>query len=840
MATTTEIPFASKLRIGTLSGDLLRSVYATTLVLLGMATGAGAVAAQSGALIGTVRAAATGDPLAEVTVTVEGAGIVSVTDRHGWYRLTGLPAGTLTVQFSLLGYAALRERVRLEVDASRTLDVALAVRAVQLRPVTVIVDRTRLVGAGSRIRELPGSAHVLDRAQVEDPRHLYDDVHGMLKQIPGVNVQEEEGYGLRPNIGLRGTGVERSSKITLMEDGVLIAPAPYAAPAAYYFPVAGRMEGIEVRKGSSQIKYGPLTVGGAINFVSSSIPDELTLSGEAEAGGDDTRKLHARVGDAYENFGWMAEAYQLRTSGFKELDGGGETGFDIEDYLVKLRLNVDPTARVYQELELKLGYTDGRSNETYLGLTEDDFQRNPLRRYAASQRDVMDTEHHQVLARHFIQATRWLDITTTAYRNDFARNWYKVESVDGTSISDVLRQPGGFPDELAVLRGGNSDPGALRLRANNREYYAQGVQAQVGLRFGERVRNELEVGLRYHRDEEDRFQHEDAYQMMSGSMVLTAPGAPGSQTNRVGEARAWAVFVQHTVSAGRLTVTPGVRYEHIDFTRTDYATDDPDRTAATVVRENGVTAWIPGIGASYALGPVVSVFGGVHRGFGPPGPGAAPETEPERSVNYELGARGRLSAVDAQVVGFFSDYQNILGRATLATGETGTGELFNGGAVRVVGAEVALSAEPRASRGGAYRLPLRLSYTFTRATFETSFESDFEPWGEVEAGDRLPYLPEHQLFASAGLEHPRWGASLSATYTGQMRTVAGRGEPAQADATDRALVLGLGAQLTIATRSSVFAAVQNLADERYVVARRPAGARPGLPRTFLAGVRLNR
>src|SRR5690606_32293699 len=131
---------------------------------------------------------------------------------------------------------------------------------------------TRMVGDPLNLSAIPGSAHFLGPQDLEGRKLAFDNVHEVLRRIPGVNVQEEDGYGLRPNIGLRGTGVERSSKITLMEDGILIAPAPYAAPAAYYFPVAGRMEAVEVRKGSSQIRYGPRTIGGAINLVSASIP----------------------------------------------------------------------------------------------------------------------------------------------------------------------------------------------------------------------------------------------------------------------------------------------------------------------------------------------------------------------------------------------------------------------------------------------------------------------------------------------------------------------------------------------------------------------------------------
>jgi Fe(3+) dicitrate transport protein len=207
-------------------------------------------------------------------------------------------------------------------------------------------------------------------------------------------------------------------------------------------------------------------------------------------------------------------------------------------------------------------------------------------------------------------------------------------------------------------------------------------------------------------------------------------------------------------------------------------------------------------------------------------------------VNYEMGARFRRGGLHLQGVGFFSDYGNILGRATLATGESGTGDLFNGGDVGVLGVE--LSGEWDPFRGRAIGLPLRIAYTYTHAEFKTGFESDFEPWGTVEPGDRLPYLPEHQLFAEVGARGPRWSASVSAAHNSAMRTVAGQGPIPDGQGTDSFLTLSLSGDYRVTQWSSIFVAVQNLTDERYVVARRPAGARPGLPRTILAGVKLSR
>ncbi len=210
-----------------------------------------------------------------------------------------------------------------------------------------------IIGTPEELPRVVGSAHTVDAETLE--REEYDDIHRVLRSVPGVYVRGEDGYGLRPNIGLRGADPNRSAKVTLMEDGVLFGPAPYAAPAAYYFPMTTRLVGVEVFKGPAAVRFGPNTVGGAINLQTREIPRELETGIDVAAGLWGYGKLHGYAGKSWKRFGVLAEGARVRTSGFKDLDGGGDTGFRKNEFMLKGRLHGDPGARVYQQFDVKFG-----------------------------------------------------------------------------------------------------------------------------------------------------------------------------------------------------------------------------------------------------------------------------------------------------------------------------------------------------------------------------------------------------------------------------------------------------------------------------------------------------
>ena len=726
----------------------------------------------------------------------------------------------------------------------RTLGSAILVSALILPAAAIAaedgadaaIDTITIFGRQADVADVPGSAHRIDSEELE----IFNtaDIMRALRIVPGVYVQEEEGFGLRPNIGIRGSGLDRSARIALLEDGILIAPAPYSAPSAYYFPTQRRMNALEVLKGPASVAIGPRTTGGAINMISTPIPDAMGVMADVRVGEHGTSDAHLNVGNRGERVSWLLETVQAGSDGFKSIEGpvGGETGYDLEDYVAKLQIDSDPGSSVYQSLRVKLGYTEQDSDETYLGLTDEDFSATPYNRYAASANDHFQSEHEQYQATYVIDPGNSWRAQVTAYRNDFWRNWYKLQSVGGEGISGVLDDPATFAAELGYMKGETSPDDAVQIRANNRNYYSQGVQAslQWDTGFGD-TDIALTTGFRIHEDEEDRFQHQDGYRMDDGTLVLTTAAAPGSQTNRVSQADVRAVFVDAEIRAGNWILTPGLRFEDIDMTRLDYSTDDPSRSQGpSSVRENSTQVLIPGLGALYRVSEEWRLLAGLHKGFNPPAPGSS--ASEEDSLNFEAGARYDSGDLSFEGIYFLNDYDNLVGTVTESTGGGGgeIGDQFDGGEVKVSGLELS----------GAYNwqlntidMPFELRYTWTaEAEFQNAFESDFDPWGDVQIGDELPYIPEHQLRASAGIEASKWRVNLAASYIGKLRTHAGQGAFVPEETVDSHVVWDMVAAWQFTPQLSTYVKVDNLFDETYVAARRPAGVRPGLPRTAYLGL----
>ena len=702
----------------------------------------------------------------------------------------------------------------------------------------IVVSSQQILGSKFKARNRTGSAYYISPEEIR--RLGYTDINRMLKAVPGVNMYEEDGFGLRPNISLRGTKAERSERISIMEDGVLAAPAPYSAPAAYYFPNVARMEAIEVLKGSSQVQYGPFTTGGAINLVSTPIPNSFSGKANISYGSKNTFKSHTSVGSSWKHFGYMVEYLRYQSDGFKKYEDHAAKGFKRNDIIAKIRVKTDHVKGVNHALELKFGYADENSDETYVGLSADDFKKTPFLRYAGSQMDKLKTDHRQWIATYLLTFSNKLKITTNAYYNYFHRNWYKLNDVragitskEKRSIADVLVDPETNIRYFDILTGKTDrEEEALLVRANNRTYRSRGIQTRAEYRFNlNEFFFDLEFGLRYHADEEDRFQWDDSYSMKNKKMVLFMEGIHGTNANRVTSANALAGYLLAKLRYDAWTVTAGLRYEDVDLLKKDYTKEDLARSGKVRIETpNHARVLIPGVGLHYQLMPAASVFFGIHKGFAPPS--AELYQKPESSVNMELGTRVAIGNFRAELIGFYNNYSNMLGSDLAASGGAGTLEQFNVGEARVKGAEFLVQYQPLPKNCNV-RLPLQVSYTYTDTEIRNSFES--HSWGNVVRGDEIPYIFKHALNMQLGIECKWFYANIGTRYNSDMRTSPGQGTIAEREKVPANLIFDASLNVFVNKYLTVRLNAINLTNRVYLTSRHPAGLRAGHPFGIYAG-----
>ena len=653
------------------------------------------------------------------------------------------------------------------------------------------------------------------------------DGNTLLQSQPGVYTQQEDGWGLRLNIGIRGTGVERSSRITLMEDGILTAPAAYSAPAAYYSPVLWKYEQIEILKGGAALITGPQSTGGAINFVTATPLEKDYHQIRTTAGAFGRLMANARgqvtLNDRSQLFYGLG---RNGADGFNNIDGQRYGGFGLNDGYFKWIQHLDDND--IHHLEVFVAGTTERSNQTYLGQSLEDALTNPNGRYIASALDNMAMERSMARLGYTINLKKgWL--RADLYRQFVHRNWYKLDKVsDGSSsvgLSSILANPQDYLGFYEALRGKHTDPYTATLKANNRYYLSQGLQlrGQLTQRAGD-VIFKHEAGSRFHYDHADRFQQRDTYTLSEKTPVFLEEGAAGSAGNRLDAARAVSAYARTTASWNSWSLQLGLRGEHIESFRTDWGSTDPERDGFDLSeRSNRTQTLLPGMSISKELGNW-SLFTGIHQGMTPAG--SKDGVLPELSLNTEFGIQNRKQPIALTV--FHSEYARLLGSDAASSGGSGTGELFNGGAAQISGIEAQWA-------GQFGKWNLQTSATYTRAVFTESFSSEFDGWGNVKEGDILPYLPAVQANAQVLYESGKWNTGL------QLQALGARKSASELDEYDlpAAMVANYSINYKFSKVCTLQAGIQNITNTRHIVAARPAGYRTFTPRMWTLGLALD-
>ena len=772
----------------------------------------GRVTDQTGAAVGnaTVRARQLGTSFERLAPT----------DDNGSYRLDDLLPGDYQISARGEGFSLAAQTITL--SAERQLDFTL--RPGQLAA-DVSVISTQFAATLEEQARIPGSIEIIDERTLEISRPF--NFNEALRKAPGVYTRDEEGFGLRPSIGIRGLDPNRSAKVLLLEDGVPLGHAPYGDTDAYYHPPIERYNSIEVLKGSSQIAHGPNTLSGAINYLTRNPPDgadkfngSLTLLGGNRNYFNGYGSVGASFGKGAGSTGVLFDFLRKQGQGARE-----NMRFGLNDVLVKTvtKLNAEGT----QTLGFKFNYYGENSNVPYSGLTLAEFIANP--RANPFRNDFFYGDRFGGSALYTNAINSHAVFTATLYGSNFKRDWWRQSSNS---------------DQRPNRRGNNGCSGLAELNTlcgnegRLRSYDTFGIDPRLTLssRAGE-----TNLGFRYHRETQDRIQQNNN---------TLGPNGRGGITVEDNQRKNNAVsgYLQHRFLFGNLAITPGVRIEHVNIERTNRLLSTP------VTGKTDVTEIIPGLGVAYSPSSRLTIFAGAHRGFSPPRPadlidnntGGVIELDPELSWNYEVGFRSAPArGLRLSTALFRLDYENQIVPANLSGGVGSS--LTSAGETLHQGLEFDGRWDSGVTFNSQHNFYARTAYTYIgTAEYRGTRFSNISGFNTISiTGNRLIFSPKHLATTTLGYSHTSgFDASVEALHTGAQFSddlnslaVSANG---QRGVIPSYTVWNATANYRIGKLEryapTIFVAVKNLDDDTYIVDRR-RGIMVGIPRLVHGGVK---
>lgn len=536
-------------------------------------------------------------------------------------------------------------------------------------------------------------------------------IREVLNRIPGVNAPENTGTGshdLAMNFGIRGLNPRLASRSTVLMDSIPVPFAPYGQPQLSLAPVSvGNMDAIDVVRGGGAVRYGPQSVGGVVNFVTRAIPEDFGIQGGMEgqlsptSSQNNPKETHnlAIGGTADNGFGSA-----LLYSGTRGSDWREHSATRIDDVMLKSKYAPNEV-HTFNSL---LQYYDGEADMPG-GLSRADYNADRW------------------------QSTRPYDLFWG--RRQLASLGYQYQP-DAQHKFNIQ----GFYTH--TLRSGYLEQGK-RITLSPREYWVRGIEPRYSQSFmiGPSA-HEVGVGYRYVNEST----HEMRYYTATTSGELPSTASPYDRDTRSGtEAHAW--YIDDRVDIGNWTITPGMRFEHIESYQDNNLLGTRERVS--------YNAQLPALNVLYHLTDSWNLYANTEGSFGTvqySQIGKAVQSgnvEPEKARTWEVGTRYDDGALTAEMGLFLINFNNQYDSNQTNDTVTARGKTRHSG----------LEAQTRYALGelspALDNLSVYASYAYVNAEIREKGDT---------YGNQVPFSPKHKGTLGVDYSPGSWTFNLNGDF----------------------------------------------------------------------------
>ncbi len=578
---------------------------------------------------------------------------------------------------------------------------AVADEIPSIEEVTVISSRVE-----RSAKDVPAAISVVGKKDIQLGRQQLG-LDESLNRVPGVFAQNRynfardlrlsiRGFGARANFGIRG--------LKIYADGI---PATTADGQSGVDDIdLGSLQRIEITRGPSSALYGASS-GGVINLFSEDGPDVPYIESGITIGEDQQRKLQIKTGGQSGRLNYMVSVSDLSYDGYRDHAKVESTQLNS-----KFRYDIDDSS----ELTVIFNLVDSPTAEDAGGITSAQVDADPTqaqpRNLSSNAGEELDQQKIGLIYKKALSA----DVEMIV-RNYYVWRDFSAFLPIGTHIPFV------------------ADDGVVEF---DRFFYGGGIQFSFNTELFGRP-NQVTTGFDVDIQEDDRQRY------------LNNAGRQGALTfDQIEEAKSYGVFVRNELSlTDEVSLIVGLRFDQVELSVDDKYLLNADQSSDIDFDE-----FSPMLGVVWDLSPQVSVYANYATSFETPT--FTELASPARNLDVSLGGFNNVSAQEAESyeVGFKGRF--LAGRLYLdaavftmqvddeitSVANIGNRAFFENADTDRNGLEV--TAIVQASDN------LKFSFAYTYSDFEfDSFATN-----PTVAGNNLPGLPEHQLFAEASYTHP--------------------------------------------------------------------------------------